>query len=94
MEFRESESLNWIRANLGNVATKNIAVIIATAMAKSGGVVSGNAINDFGYGTKFGTQPGKVIMTLNIYLVIIMIGDWWYGVDDDYHGSWIMMQLS
>ena len=48
--------------NLGNVATKNIAVIIATAMAKSGGVVSGNAINDFGYATKFGTQPGKVVM--------------------------------
>jgi len=47
--------------NLGNVATKNIAVIIATAMAKSGGVVSGNAINDFGYGTKFGTQPGKAV---------------------------------
>ena len=52
--------------NLGNVATKNIAVIIATAMATSGGVVSGDAINDFGYGTKFGTQPGKVVMMLKI----------------------------
>ena len=40
----------------------NVAAIIATAMANSAGVVSGGAINDFGYGTKFGTQPGKVIM--------------------------------
>ena len=53
-------------SNLGNIATKNIAVIIATAMAKRGGVVSGNAINEFGYGTKFGTQPGKVVMMLKI----------------------------
>ena len=61
--------------NLGNIGATNIAIIIATAMAHSGGVVLGNTINDFGYGTKFGTQPGKVIMILNIYLVIIMIGD-------------------
>ena len=40
----------------------NIVVIIATGIANSGGVVSGGAINDFGYGTKFGTQPGKVII--------------------------------
>ena len=38
----------------------NIAMIAATAMANGGGVVSGGAISDFGYGTKFGTQPGKV----------------------------------
>ena len=47
-------------ATMGN--NGNIAIIIATAIANSGGVVSGGAINDFGYGTKFGTQPGKVIM--------------------------------
>jgi len=47
--------------NLGNAGATNIAVIIATAMANSGGVVLGNAINDFGYGTKFGTQPGKPV---------------------------------
>ena len=58
---------NVLATTMGNnLATKNIAVIIATAMAKSGGVVSGNAINDFGYGTKFGTQPGKVVMILKI----------------------------
>ena len=43
----------------------NVAVIIATAtIANSGGVVSGGAINDFGYGTKFGTQPGKVVIKI------------------------------
>ena len=42
----------------------NVAVIIAMAMANSGGIVSGGAINDFGYGTKFGTQPGKVVIKI------------------------------
>jgi len=43
------------------VNNRNVAAIIATAMANSAGVVSGGAINDFGYGTKFGTQPGKAV---------------------------------
>ena len=59
---------NDVMATMGNNGNLgNIAVIIATAMANSRGVVSGNAINDFGYGTKFGTQPGKVIVILKIY---------------------------
>ena len=44
-----------------HITLGNIAMILATGMFTSQTLVSADAIHDFGYGTKFGTQPGKVI---------------------------------
>ena len=44
-----------------HITLGKIAMILATEMFTSQALVSADAIHDFGYGTKFGTQPGKVI---------------------------------
>ena len=44
-----------------HITLGNIAMILATGMFNSQTLVTADAIHDFGYGTKFGTQPGKVI---------------------------------
>ena len=55
-------TFNRVRATL--VIDGNVAKIIAVIMAGCGGGVEADAIKDFGYGTKFGTQPGKVTSLL------------------------------
>jgi len=44
-----------------HITLGNIAMILATGMFNSQILVSADAIHDFGYGTKFGTQPGKAV---------------------------------
>ena len=53
-----------------HITLGNIAMILATGMFNSQILVSADAIHDFGYGTKFGTQPGKVISILVIMLML------------------------
>ena len=44
-----------------HITLGKIAMILATGIFNSQTLVTADAIHDFGYGTKFGTQPGKVI---------------------------------
>ena len=44
-----------------HITLGKIAMILAMGMFNRQAFVSTDAIHDFGYGTKFGTQPGKVI---------------------------------
>ena len=44
-----------------HITLGKIAMILVARMLNSQALVSADAIHDFGYGTKFGTQPGKVI---------------------------------